>query len=94
MYDAKIWVPSMVNFRSYGGTGATIADDGASNGELSGLLQYPITVRLQTFQIPDVEVSTYDIKYHGLTLTVPQTEITLERSLDLEFSEDAAFRLR
>jgi hypothetical protein len=55
---------------------------------------YPITVRATSFEIKDIETPTYDVKYHGLTLKRPKTEINFDRMFDIEFREDAAFDLR
>jgi len=55
---------------------------------------YPITVRASSFKIPDVTVGTYEIKYHGISIKRPQTEIQMDRFFDITFREDAAFNLR
>ncbi len=78
MYDAKIYFPTV-----QGKWSAT-----------SNFQSYPLTVRLTGFEVPDVETSTYDVKYHGMAIKRPKTEITLERKIDLEFREDGAFDLR
>jgi hypothetical protein len=80
-------------FRAYN-QASTIVGVESGGGELSKMLNYPVTVRLTNFQVPDVEAQVYQIKYHGIQIDVPTTEITLDRSVDLEFREDAAFRLR
>jgi hypothetical protein len=68
----------------------------ASNGqpEKNPFQAYPITVRAKGFQIPDVEVATYDIQYHGLKIKRPSAAITSDRIFDITFREDAAFDLR
>jgi len=55
---------------------------------------YPITVRATAFNIPDVEVGTYEIKYHGITIKRPNATLVLDRQFEIEFREDAAFDLR
>lgn len=55
---------------------------------------YPITVRAKGFTVPDIEVGTYDIKYHGVTIKRPNATLVGDRSFELSFREDAAFDLR
>lgn len=55
---------------------------------------YPITVRASGFDIPDVEVGTYDVKYHGVSMKRPNATLVGDRTFDIEFREDAAFDLR
>jgi hypothetical protein len=57
-------------------------------------LAYPITVRASGFKVPDIEVGTYDIKYHGVGIKRPNATLVGDRTFDLEFREDAAFDLR
>lgn len=79
MYDIKIWFPG---------------EDGRPNEADGGLMSYPITVRAEGFEIPDVEAAVYDIEYHGIKLQKPKTEQTFTREFSLSFREDAAFDLR
>lgn len=51
------------------------------------------TVRADGFDIPDVEVATYDTSYHGVKYTRVKTEQTFERSFDLTFRMDAKYGL-
>jgi hypothetical protein len=55
---------------------------------------YPITVRATGFTVPDIEVGTYDIKYHGIGIKRPNATLVGDRQFDLTFREDAAFDLR
>ena len=55
---------------------------------------YPITVRAEGFDIPDVGVGTYEIKYHGISIKRPNATLDLERTFSITFREDAAFDLR
>jgi len=55
---------------------------------------YPITVRATGFKVPDVEVGTYDVKYHGIQLKRPNATLQGDRVFDITFREDAAFDLR
>jgi len=55
---------------------------------------YPVTVRATGFTIPDVEVGTYEIKYHGITIKRPNANLIMDRQFEIEFREDAAFDLR
>jgi hypothetical protein len=55
---------------------------------------YPITVRVKTFTVPDVEVGTYDIKYHGVGIKRPNATLVGDRNFEIGFREDAAFDLR
>ena len=55
---------------------------------------YPITVRAEGFDIPDVGVGTYEIKYHGISIKRPNATLDLERTFSITFREDAAFNLR
>jgi hypothetical protein len=57
-------------------------------------LSYPITVRAKGFNIPDVEVGTYDIKYHGVGIKRPNATLVGDRQFEIGFREDAAFDLR
>jgi hypothetical protein len=57
-------------------------------------LSYPITVRATGFNVPDIEVGTYDIKYHGVGIKRPNATLMGDRTFDIEFREDAAFDLR
>lgn len=66
--------------------------DGKPN--LNPVFAYPITVRATGFQVPEVSVGTYDIKYHGMTVKRPNGQIEGERTFSLTFREDAAFQLR
>ena len=55
---------------------------------------YPITVRATSFTVPDVEVGTYEIKYHGVSQKRPNATLVGDRQFEIEFREDAAFDLR
>jgi hypothetical protein len=68
----------------------------SANGlpDANPFLSYPITVRLEGFKVPDVEVGTYDIKYHGISIKRPNGWLQGDRQIELSFREDAAFDLR
>lgn len=51
------------------------------------------TVRAEGFEIPDVEVATYDTSYHGVKYTRVKTEQTFERAFSLTFRMDAKYGL-
>lgn len=55
---------------------------------------YPITVRAQGFQVPEVSVGSYDIKYHGFSVKRPNGNVEGDRQIELTFREDAYFQLR
>jgi hypothetical protein len=80
MYDVKIFFPDFT-------TGKPNTEAGVSN-------TYPITVRATGFTVPDVEVGTYEIGYHGQKVNRPSGEVNFTRSFDITFREDAAFMLR
>jgi len=56
--------------------------------------QYPITVRTKSFSIPEVEVGTYEIRYHGVGVKRPNANLVGDRQVEIPFREDAAFNLR
>jgi len=68
----------------------------ATNGqpEDNSFNAYPITVRAEGFEIPDVEVGRYDIKYHGVKIKRPNANLEQDRIFTISFREDAAFDLR
>lgn len=80
MYDVKIFFPDFTS-------GRPSAEAGLSD-------TYPITVRATGFTVPDVEVGTYEVGYHGQKVNKPSGEINFTRSFDITFREDAAFDLR
>lgn len=80
MYDVKIFFPDFTS--------------GKPNTEAGISSTYPITVRATGFTVPDVEVGTYEVGYHGQKVNKPSGEINFTRSFDITFREDAAFDLR
>jgi hypothetical protein len=49
------------------------------------------TVRMDGFKIPEVGVETYDLKYHGVTITRPKTSQEYSRKLNTVFRLDSGF---
>jgi hypothetical protein len=78
MYDIKIWFPG---------------SDGRPDLK-TGELSYPITVRADGFDVPDVETDVYEIEYHGVKIHRPKSSMNFTREFSLSFREDAAFDLR
>ena len=52
-----------------------------------------VMVRADGFAVPNASNGGYDIKYHGNTLKRPITEVTFNRTFELNFRSDAAYAL-
>lgn len=50
-----------------------------------------MTVRADGFEIPEAEVGTYEISYHGHKISKPKTELTFDRKFSLTFRLDAGY---
>lgn len=50
-----------------------------------------MTVRAEGFDIPEAEVGTYEISYHGHKISKPKTELTFDRKFSLTFRMDAGY---
>src|SRR5574344_1570313 len=92
MYDIKIFFPnSKTGVPNTGGSSDSAKTDDPDSIDY---INYPLTVRAQGFTVPDVSVGSYDIKYHGIAVKRPNGNLEGDRSFELTFREDAAFRLR
>lgn len=78
MYDVSITFPDQIN----GGDESDI------------IFGYPVTVRCDGFNVPEVSLATYDISYHGISVKRPGGKLEGDRTIELTFREDAAFMLR
>lgn len=52
-----------------------------------------MTVRAEGFKIPEAEIDTYEVKYHGTTYTKPKSEMKFDRKFSLTFRLDAGYNL-
>lgn len=52
-----------------------------------------MTVRAQSFKIPEAAVEVYDKKYHGNSLKAVKPSITFERKFSVTFRADAGYNL-
>lgn len=52
-----------------------------------------MTVRADGFNIPEMDVATYDLEYHGQKVSKPKTVLNFDRKFSLNFRMDAGYQL-